>query len=149
MTYIYIPFDSISDLISKFQNLDILDIPFYKEPKDKNPQSNFVLILPRSYHGQYGGLIFNSVLKHYAEKEYISSPIDKDISLVWWWSSSRRHSIGDVNALSVGNRKAVTPFIFDKLILNPFRKPNVGKSSYYGDKAWSINCRSDSYSDSV
>lgn len=147
MTHIYVPFDSITDLITQFQKMNISDIPIYKEPKDKDPQSNFVLILPRSYHGQYGGLMYNSTLKHYDQNDYLSSPIDQDISLVWWWSS-HPHMIGDIHALSIGERKAVTPFIFDKLILNPIRKPNVGKSSYYGTKACSMKSRSASYSDS-
>lgn len=148
MTYIYVPFDSLTDLISKFQAMDFSDIPVYSEPKDKNPLSNFVLICPRSYHGTYAGLMFNSVLKQYAKKDYLSTPIDPDVSLVWWWSSYPP-VLGDIHALSVGERKAVTPFIFSKLILNPLRKPNVGKSSYYGDRAWSMKSRSDAYSDSV
>lgn len=148
MTYLYVPFESITDLITQFKNLNVSDIPIYSAPKDKDPRSNFVLIQPHSYHGQYGGLMYNSFLERYDPNEYLSSRIDSDISLVWWWSS-RPDMIGDIHALSVGERKAVTPFIFEKLILNPFRKPNVGKSSYYGPKAWSMKSRSDSYSDSV
>lgn len=148
MTFVYVSYDSITDLITQFQNMDMYNIPIYKEPKDKDPQSNFVLILPNSYHGQYGGLMYNSVLKPYDKKKYLSSCIDKDVSLVWWWSS-RPPLIGDIHALSIGKRKAVTPFIFEQLIFNPLRNPNMGKSSYYGNNAWSMKSRSDAYSDSV
>lgn len=145
MTYVYIPFDTVEDLITHFQNMDISDI----NPLSNDSTANFVLITPHFYHGKYGGLMYNSILNQYEKTEYIVDAIDEDISLVWWWYSYRRHTIGDTDALSVGERKAVTPTIFKQLLLNPLRKPAVGKSSYYGDKAWSIKARSSLYSDSV
>lgn len=71
--------DSITDLIAKFQNMDISDIPSCKEPKDKDPQCNFVLIFHSFYHG---GFMYNSILKHYSKSKHLSSPINKNVSLV-------------------------------------------------------------------
>lgn len=113
------------------------------------PQTaNFVLVNPKYYHGSYGGLLLNSIVEKCSEKECLSESIGNDLCIVWWNSSLPKY-VGEQHALSVGDRVAVSPSIFERLCINPMRKPIAGKSSYYGDKAWSMKSASSLYSDSV
>lgn len=128
--HIFIPYDSVESLIEQFKIEKVNFRPV--------AYPNFVLIDPKNYHGTYGGLVYKSVLEKCASSDYISSSIDSNTALVWW-NSYHPQYMGDQHALSVHNRVAVTPFIFDKLIINPLRKRNRGRSSYYGERAWSIN----------
>lgn len=142
MSYIFVPFSSIEDLIKQFQNIDVY------ECMSTPDAANFVLINPKYYYGSYGGLILNSIVEKLSQKECLSQSITDNLSLVWW-NLSHPKIIGEQHILSVGDRVAVSPSIFKQLRMNPMRKPIVGKSSYYGDKAWSIKSESSLYSDSV
>lgn len=142
MSYIFVSFDSIEHLIKQFQNMNVYNYA-------STPQAaNFVLINPKYYHGSYGGLLLNSIVEKFSEKECFSESIGTDLCIVWWNSSYPKH-VGEQHVLSVGDRVAVTPSIFKHLRINPMRKPIVGKSSYYGSKASSIKSASSLYSDSV
>lgn len=142
MSFIYVHFDSIEHLIKQFQNMSAYS---YVTTPDI---ANFVLINPKYYYGSYGGLLLTSIVQNFSPNECFSDSIDNKLSLVWWNLSHPKY-VGEQCVLSVGDRVAVTPLIFKQLHPNPMRKPIVGKSSYYGDKAWSIKSRSSSYSDSV
>lgn len=142
MSFIHVHFNSIEHLVKQFQNMNIYS---YAATPDV---ANFVLINPKYYYGSYGGLLLNSIVQEFSQKECLSDLIGYNLSLVWWNSSHPKY-VGERNVLTYGERVAVTPSIFKQLHVNPMRKPIVGKSSYYGDKAWSIKSRSSSYSDSV
>lgn len=141
MTHIYVPYESGKDLINQFRNINISSVSSQKE------SANFVLVTPKFYYGIYGGLVYNTTLKQYSEKQYISDAIDDTLSVIWW-NNFHPNFLGDVHALSVGERVAVTPNIFKQLILNPLQKTVTVKSSYYGTKADRINSLSFSNSDS-
>lgn len=142
MSFIHVHYDSIEHLIKQFQDMNIYG---YSCTPDN---ANFVLINPKYYYGSYGGLLLNCIIQKCSEKECFSELISNDLSIVWWNSPHPKH-VGEQNVLSVGERVAVTPSIFKQLLINPMRKRITGKSSYYGDKAWSIKSRSSAYSDSV
>ena len=141
MTYIYVPYDSVEDLVKQFRNLNISSVISQKE------SANFVLVTPKFYYGIYGGLVYNTALEKHSEKNYILDSVDDTISLIWW-NSFNPNFLGDIYALSVGKWVAVTPSIFKQLILNPIQKPIAVKSSYYGTNARRINFLSSSNSDS-
>lgn len=138
--FIHVPYDSIESLIQQFKQK-------YIPAPTTDATANFVLIDPKNYYGTYGGLLYKSVLDTCANEPYFASHLHADVHLVWW-NTFRPKYLGDQHALSVNGRVAVTPYIFRKLIINPLRRPNAGKSSYYGAKARSINWRSAENSDS-
>lgn len=142
MSFIHVPYDSLEHLIKQFRDMNIYG--YTAAPNN----ANFVLINPKYYYGSYGGLLLNSIVQKCSEKECLSESINNDLSIVWWNSSQPKH-VGEQHVLCVGDRVAITPSIFKQLRINPMRKRIAGKSSYYGDKAWSIKSRSSAYSDSV
>lgn len=132
----------MDQLIKQFQNMNV-----YKYTATPDA-ANFVLINPKYYYGSYGGLLLNSIVEKFSPKECLSESIVDNLSLVWWNLSHPKY-IGEQHILSFGDRVAVTPSIFKQLHVNAMQKPIVGKSSYYGNKAWSIKSESSLYSDSV
>lgn len=127
MSYIHVPYDSIAELVKNFKNASFVD----------SADANFVLIKPSAYYGSYGGLLLKSVIAN-EEDAIISDSICKDFCLVWWKLPKPKYT-GDLNALSLNDRVAVTPSMFKQLQVNPIRKTSTRKSSYYVDKAWSMN----------
>lgn len=140
MSYIYIPYQSVKELINHFQNSNVTS--FAVSPMQQNPAPNFVLVNPQVYHGSYGGILHDTVIRGF-ENDCISETLGSDLSLVWWNSCSI--FVGDVCALTFENRVAVTPSMFSKMRVNTIRKHKTRKSSYYVDKAWRINSESNLY----
>lgn len=140
MSYIYINYQSVKELIDRFQKSDVTT--FTLSPTQKNPAPNFVLVNPQIYLGSYGGILNDAVIRGY-ENDCISESLGNDVSLVWW--NSCPIFVGDICALAFENRVAVTPSMFSKMRINTIRKPKTRKSSYYVDKAWRINSESNLY----
>lgn len=140
MSYIYIPYQTVKELIDRFQSSNATS--FAINPMQQNPAPNFVLVNPELYHGSYGGILYDAVVRGY-EKDCISDSLGKDSSLVWW--NSCPVFVGDVCALAFEDRVAVTPSMFSKMRVNAIRKQKTRKSSYYVDRAWRMNSESDLY----
>lgn len=140
MSYIYIPYQSVKELIDRFQKSDVTT--FTLSPTQKNPAPNFVLVNPQIYFGSYGGILYDDVIRGY-ENDCVSDSLGNDLSLVWW--NSCPIFVGDVCALAFENRVAVTPSMFSRMRINTIRKPKTSKSSYYVDKAWRMNSESNLY----
>lgn len=140
MSYIYIPYQTVKELIHLFQNSN--PTRFAINPMQQNPAPNFVLVNPELYHGSYGGILYDAVLLGY-EKDYISDSLGNDTSLVWW--NSCPVFVGDVCALAFEDRVAVTPSMFSKMRVSAIRKQKTRKSSYYVDRAWRMNSESALY----
>lgn len=135
MTFVYIPHQSIRELIEIFKNSNVFSYAQHQE----NPAPNFVLVDPALYHGSYGGILFR---KFVPSGDYcIFEELQNDLCLVWWKNVSLFN--GDVKALSYNGRVAVTPKMFNTMqMYKAIRKP-AAKSSYYGaNKAWRINATS-------
>ena len=139
MSYIYIPYQSVDELIYIFQNTNVTN--FAINPTQKNPIPNFVLINPQMYYGSYGGILYTNIVQ--GLDDCISESLGNDLSLVWWNSFPR--FVGDICALSFQNRVTVTPSMFKKMNINTIRKPKFEKSSYFANKAWRINSESTLY----
>lgn len=140
MSYIYVPYQSVKELINLFQNSNVTN--FAVNPMQQNPAPNFVLVNPRLYYGSYGGLLYDDVIRGY-ENDCVSDRLGNDLSLVWWNSSPVL--VGDVCALTFEDRVTVTPSMFSKMRVNTVRTSKTGKSSYYVDKAWRMNSESNLY----
>lgn len=144
MTFVCVPYTSISDLISKFFNLKISQYAVI--PQQTNPAPNFVLIDPNLYYGSYGGILNSSLLTR--QTHFISDTISDSLSIVWW-KNAVPTLVGDQFTLSAEGRKAVTPTIFNQLLKNKITEKKPAKSSYYiCDKPWTITFESSEYSDS-
>lgn len=144
MTFVYVAYRSVSDLVARFSNLDI---PAHAVvPEHTHPAPNFVLVNPDLYYGSYGGILARSLL---ADREgFVADPLDDDLCLVWW-AGALPALVGDVYALSADGRKAVTPSMFRRMCPNKiFETRPVGSAYYTCDRAWRMNFESSSYSDS-
>lgn len=140
MSYIYVPYHSVKELIDHFRNSNMTN--FAVNPMQQNPAPNFVLVNPELYYGSYGGLLCDAVIREF-ENYCVSETLGNDLSLVWW--NSLPIFVGDICALAFEDRVAVTPSMFSKMQLDTIRKPKSRKSSYYVDRAWRIKTESDSY----
>lgn len=129
MSYIHISYDSIADLVSKFQTLE----PQIAADRSFTETANFVLIHADDYYGSYGGLVYDSVWKLWKNnKQFYPSSIGYGVSIVWW-DSQDPDSCGDLYALNTMNGElvAVTPDIFKRLRRNPIKENSSVTSSYY------------------
>lgn len=146
--YVRVEYDSIRQLIEGFQVLN-----FYTDAilphSEETP--NFVLIDQSLYFGVYGGIITDAVLRrhryHIHESHSLCDSIGYGLNLVWWNLASPSVP-GDVHALKVDGRVAVTPKMFSMIKLNVIRRKKPARSSYYSSNAWSINSTSAFNSDS-
>lgn len=132
MSFIHVPYDSLSQLIAKFATLNPLLCASLPNDSDKPP--NFVLIDPNQYYGTYGGLVYDNVLPNYSKYNFEKSSIGHNVSIVWW-NIKYPETCGDVNALSTldGKYVAVTPKLYSKLILKSVGyKSGYRYSSYFG-----------------
>lgn len=145
MTFIHLPYTSLSDLLSKFSDLKISRHAVV--PEQTNPAPNFVLIHPELYYGSYGGIVASQLLAG-RRGRFVSEALDDSLSIVWW-SAAVPDIAGDTFALSVEDRKAVTPSMFRRMVANTLVRDKPARSSYYTcDRAWSMNFESSAYSDS-
>lgn len=132
MSFVYIHYETVRQLVDTLQNLDISKLPYQE-------QANFVLIDPRHYHGSFGGLVYDSILDKYSQKSHMSpfvySSIGHGLSVVWWLDSKPPFT-GDVFALSVENLVAVTPELYKQIKRNDILSKTPPVSRYYGKRAW-------------
>lgn len=128
MSYVYIPYDTIRELIHRFQCMHpILDaVP----PDQTNPAPNFVLIDPRRYYGSYGG-IFNDTVLQNIKTFFTSSSIGHGHSVVWF-PTSTPPCRGDCYGLSFCGRVAVPVSLFKLLHVNTVKTTPSAKSNYFG-----------------
>lgn len=149
MAYVHVSYESIKELVEKFQTLNLIRDAAL--PSDIHHPPNFVLVNPARYYGCYGGIVHDSVLDRYRlqlhETHSLRDSIGNDLSIVWW-NTKKPLVTGDQNALTVEDRVAVTPKMFEKMRINTIRQHGPPRSKYYGTKAWCINATSCSNSDS-
>lgn len=124
MSFVHIPYESIEELVSRFQLLN----PMFDALIPGDP--NFVLVDPDLYYGSYGGLVYDSVLSTWSSQMFSSSSIGHGMSIAWW-NTSDPASCGDLYALSYEDLVAVTPDLFEKMVLNKVRRQPI-ESSYFG-----------------
>ena len=147
MAYVRVEYASVRQLVDEFQVLN-----FYRDAVLPNSAvvPNFVLIDPSLYFGTYGGLVTDTVLQRFRysihETHSVSDSIGYGLNIVWW-NLSHPLVPGDVLALKIGERVAVTPKMFSSIRVNVLRRKKPSRSSYYATKAWTINAASSSNSD--
>lgn len=139
MTFVHIPYRSITQLIQQFRDLSLEQHAV--NPLQLNPAPNFVLIEPHRYFGTYGGIVQDHLLSKLQHLCY-SESIANSLSIVWW-KSFVPHVTGDLHALTLDNSLvAVTPNIFRQM--QEKNIPPPVKSAYYasGVKPWRMNSAS-------
>lgn len=147
MSYIYIPYDSIDQLVERVQSVDLIRDAVPLGQSDPAPP-NFVLIDPFLYYGTFGGLVYDTVLPS-QNISFLCSSVGHGLSVLWWPTTLHPPFVGDVYALAAHGRVAIPTSLFDRLRVNTVRKPSsTPKSNYFGPKAWRINDASSSYSSS-
>lgn len=134
MTYVYVPYTSVEDLVTQFANFNIAD--YAVVPEETLP--NFVLICPDLYYGSYGGLLESSLLN---PDQCLSDALTESLSLVWW---KDRFPPFTGFPLSAEDRVAVTPALWYRLTLHSMARRFAPSYS----NAWRIHSASLAYSDS-
>lgn len=76
MSFVYVPGETIEELLARFPLTDFTRIV----PKDK---CNLVLINPKLYEGSYGGIFKTKCLSSF-QKPYLSSTLVEGFDVVWW-----------------------------------------------------------------
>lgn len=146
MSHLYVPYDSVNQLVQRFQSIHLIQDAIF--PGHVDPAPNFVLVDPRLYYGTYGGLVYDTILQQPQTVSLVSSSIGHNLSIVWWGTSDPPF-VGDVYALAAHGRVAVTVPLFQTLRINAIRTRPKAKSSYFGaNKACRMNDESSSYSSS-
>ena len=139
MTLLHIPFNSINDLMEKFENIDNSD-PNSECFWFNLDNYNFVLINPKHYYGSYGGLIRNTILFTASYRQYsrLMHSLSDEISFVWW-HVSEAPLVGTTFISKEDSRVLIPKEIYLKLIKKSNFHRSAGKSSYYKTEVAATN----------
>lgn len=120
MTFLYINYINIYDLILKFQKIN-----FNNQIADKT--SNFVVVNENLYCGFYGGIFSINLIDDFKKDgfSFIHDLISPNLCILWWNCYCTKK--GDMS-LKRDNFVLITKLMFYKLKSKPLTKIN---SSYY------------------
>lgn len=118
MSFLYIEYSDLYDLIFKFQDGDFSN-------EYRSPKSNFVMVLRSSYQGSYGGIYHTKEITTF-KRPFFHDFINSSYCIVWWQVPCK--DMGDLS-LTKNNYALVTPNMYFQMKMNNiYESP---KSSYY------------------